>query len=149
MQKNGYTLIELVMVIAIIAVILAIVIVPLSKFRKQEALQNTTNAITSILNEARTKTLAGYNNTTYSVRIESTRAILFVGTTYSSDASTNEIYTYESPTTATYSLQGGGQIISFVRLKGTTTQYGTITTSVTGVGTKTITVSSTGTIVRN
>ena len=81
MQKNGYTLIELAIVIAIIGIILAIVIVPLSKFRKQEALQNTTNAITSILNEARTKTLAGYNNTTYSVRIESTRAILFVGTT--------------------------------------------------------------------
>jgi Tfp pilus assembly protein FimT len=153
MYNQGRSLIEIVMIVAIIAVILTVVIVPLSKFRKQQALQNTTNAIVSILNEARTKTMASYNNTTYGVHFTSSNITLFTGTTYSSGATDNEVYTYESPTSVTYNLgvsgSGSGTDIYFSRLKGTPSQYGTITTSISGGGTYTITVSSIGSIIRN
>ena len=149
MKNKGFTLVEIIVVVAIVTVLTVVVSVSFSKFRKQQALQNTTNAITSILNEARTKTLSAYGNTYHSVKFESNRVVLFVGGTYDSGVVTNESYYYETPAIVSYSLQGGGSQISFDRLKGTTSQYGTITVSISGIGSYTITVSSVGAIVRS
>lgn len=148
-SQSGLTIIEALLVFGIIAVITVVVIVPFSTFRQRQSLQNSTNAIVSVLNEARTKTLAGVNNTYYSVRLESGQITLFAGGTYLSGANANQVTVLESPTTASWSLQGGGATISFDRLKGTTSQYGTITISLPNGTTKTVTVSSLGAIVRN
>lgn len=147
--QSGLTIIEALVVFGVIALITVVVIVPFSTFRQRQSLQNSTNAIVSVLNEARTKTLAGVNNTYYSVRLENEQVILYAGGTYLSGASANQITVLESPTTASWSLQGGGATISFDRLKGTTSQYGTITISLPNGTTKTVTVSSLGAIVRN
>ena len=149
LPRTGFTLIELIVVIAIIGVLIGVVVLPLVKFRQQQALQNSTNAIVAVLNDARTKTFAALNNTSYSVYLSSTAATLFTGTTYSSGTSTNEVYTLEFPVTASWSLQGAGNSILFDRLKGTTSQYGTITLSISGGATKTVTITALGTVTRN
>lgn len=149
-KKNGFTVLELLMVVAIVGVLAAIISLPFSKFRNAQALQNSTNAVVALLNSARTKTLAAVNNTSYSVRIESSRAILYTGTTYSASEQTNEIVTYESPVTlSSISLNGGGSEVKFNRLKGTTSQYGTITLTLPDNQTRIITVSATGSVTRN
>ena len=149
-QKNGFTLVEFLVVVAIIGIIAAVIVPSFSKFRNQQALQNSTNALISVLNEARTKTLASVNNTYYGVHLQSDAAILFVGGAYALGAATNETVYYESPVAMTSAtLTGGGSDVKFDRLKGTTSQYGTITLALPDTTSHSVSVSATGTVQRN
>ena len=140
------TLLELVVIVAIVGLLITVVVLPLVRFRQQQALQNSTNAVVAVLNDARTKTLAAVNNTAYSARIESDRIILFTGTTYSSSASTNETILFETPVTGTASF--GTTAVSFARLTGIASTSGIITLSIPNGTTRTITISTSGTITR-
>ena len=149
--QKGVSIIEIIMVLAVVVILIAIITPSLTSFRKNQSIQNTTNSIVSLVQEARTKTLASYNNTFYSVYFNSDNAVLFTGGTYSPTEITNKVVTYESPVVlqSGTSLNGGGSKISFDRLKGTTSQYGTIVVGISGGASKTITVSSSGIISRN
>jgi type IV fimbrial biogenesis protein FimT len=154
MNKNfynrGLSVVELIMVVAVVAILVAIVVPSFVSLRKNQALQNSTNSVVSLLQEARTKTLASYNNTFYSVYLGTNEITMFTGGTYSSSDSTNKVVSYESPVTLqSNSLNGGGSQISFDRLKGTTSQYGTIVVGISGGSSKTITVSDSGIVSRN
>lgn len=148
--QKGISVLEIVIIIAIVGALAAVITLPFNSFRQNQALQNTTNGVVSLLEQARTQTLAGVGNTNYSVHIESGQAVLFTGNTYTSGASTNVVFSYENPITlGTLSLQGGGSNVTFDRLTGKTSQYGTIQLVLSASRTTTITVSSTGTISRN
>ncbi len=148
--NQGITAIELLVVMGIVLVIGAITVPSLVSFRKDQALQNTTNAIVSLLQEARAKTLASYNNTVYSVVVDTTSATLFTGTIYNAQEVTNKIVSYESPVVRqSITLSGGGSTIIFDRLKGTTAQHGTLVVGITGGASKTITLSPSGVITRD
>ncbi len=148
--SKGLTVVELLMTISIIGIIIAIIVPSLGEFRKNQSIQNSTNAVVSLLEEARTKTLASYNNTFYSVKIESDKATLFTGGTYSSGGTDNKIIFYESPVVLqSVSLNGSVTQVSFDRLKGTTSQYGTIILQIPSGVSRTITVSAGGIITRD
>ncbi len=147
--QQGISAIEILIVILIISIITAITVPSLISFRKNQSIQNTTNSIVSLLQEARTKTLASYNNTFYSVYIDTDKAVLFTGGTYSSSEVTNKIIFYESPVVLQSVSLGGGSQVSFDRLKGTTSQSGTIVVEIAGGDSKTITVSLSGIVSRN
>ncbi len=148
-SNKGISAIEVLIVSAIMGVLVAVVALPLISFRKHQALQNSTNAVVAVLTDARTKTLAALNNTSYGVRVESSRVILFTGTTYTSSASTNEVVLLETPVTASWSLQGGGSSIGFDRLTGITSQYGTITLALPDGTTRVVTIAASGSVTRN
>ncbi len=148
--QKGLSLIELIMIVAVVAVIVTTTAPALISFRKNQSLQNTTNTIVSVLQEARSKTLASYDNTFYSVYFDSSSATLFTGDTYSVGDATNKVVSYGTPVVLqSITLTGGESTISFDRLKGTTSQNGTIVVGIPGGVAKTITVSSSGTISRN
>lgn len=149
MQKNGFTLIEILIVLAVIGLLIAVVALPLNQFRNNQALQNSTNSIISVLNDARAKTLAGLDNTNYSVAVFSNKLVLFKGQTYNSADSTNENYFFDTGITASWSLSGGGNIISFNRLEGSTSQSGTITIQLSSGLTQVVTISNLGTVSRD
>lgn len=153
MRYNHYTkglsAIELLVVIGVV-VLLAVITVPsLMSLRRNQALQNSVNATVSLIQEARTKSLASYNGTFYSVYIDTTQAVLFTGGTYTAGDASNKVVPYETPVTRqALSLQGGGSSIQFDRLKGTTAQHGTLTLGITGGESRTITVSESGLVTR-
>ena len=150
MSTKGFTIIELLIVLTILAVLVGVISLPVIRFRREQALQNTTNAVLTVINEARAKTLAGTNNTNYGVRFESDRAILFQGSTYQSTSGTNQIFLYESPVVlGTVALFGGSSEITFDRLRGTTAQHGTLQLQLPSGTTRTITVTANGTVARN
>ncbi len=148
--NQGLSVVELIMVIAVVAVLITLIVPSFISLRKNQALQNSTNSVVSLLQEARAKTLASYNNTFYSVYFGTNEAVLFTGGTYSSGNGTNKVVSYESPVTLqSTSFNGGGSQVSFDRLKGTTSQHGTIVVGISGGSSKTITVSDAGVVSRN
>lgn len=150
MKHKGFTLVEVLVVLGVVLLLTAIVVPSLARVRQQQALQNTTNGIIALITSARTKTLSGADNTVHSVKFETTRAIIFKGTTYMNGASDNQVYTYESPVVmSTPTLSGGGSVLMFDRLRGTTATHGTLQLQLPNGTTRTITVTETGSISRN
>jgi len=148
--QKGFTAVELLVVVAIIGILSTIMTLSFSNFRNNQALQNTANTVMSVIEEARTKTLSGDGNTYYSVRFESGKAVLFTGGTYNANASTNKYFSYETPVTlGTLSLNGSATAVTFDRLTGKTSQYGTIQLTRSATSSVTITVTANGTISRN
>jgi prepilin-type N-terminal cleavage/methylation domain-containing protein len=130
MKKNlrGFTLIEILIVIAIIGTLIAVVLPSFGSFRTRQSLKNTQDLAVSYLTEARSRTLAGVAGGTYSVRFETDRLVLFSGNVYDADDAANEYASYDAPTTLSdISLAGGGRVISFDRLTGATDEHGTLT----------------------
>lgn len=148
-KQSGISIVEILVVISIVVLLIAVIVPSFSKFRNAQALENTTDAVVSLINEARTRSLAAVNDTFYSVRIESDRAVLFDGATYSSGDADNEVLTFETPVTGSATLSGGGSAITFDRLRGTTNQPGTITLSISDGTSHTVTISAVGTVMRN
>ena len=149
---NGFTLFEVILVIAIIGIISSITFLSFSNFHSGQALPNTVDEVTALFDEARSSTLAGKGGIQYGVHLQSDRAILFAGTTYSSTSTSNKIILTDSLITiASTTLQGGGSDVLFNRLTGETGQYGTfiVKNTSTSVGQKTVTISKTGSVSSN
>jgi prepilin-type N-terminal cleavage/methylation domain-containing protein len=153
--QTGFTLVEILVVLAIIALLAGIIMPSLSGFHNQQALRNTTEDMLSLLNEARSDTLGSLNATDYSVLIQSNQATYFIGDTFSSTDPSNKTITFDqavavSPTTG-INLNGGGTTVTFDRLTGGTSEYGTIIIGLVSDPTqqKMITISQTGLISSN
>jgi len=123
----GFTLLEILMTIAIFTIITVIIVAPLSDFRASRVLDAGVEDVVTILNEARIDTLSSKNNSQYGVHFESTRMVLFKGTTFVEPDSNNKEVLFDSALEMpSILLNGSGVDVVFERLSGSTNQYGTI-----------------------
>lgn len=128
--NKGFTLIEILIVIAISALIVGGVVVSFSVFSKNQSIESATSEILSELDEARALTLASFDNTVYGVHFESDKIVLFKGSAYSPVGSDNKITNLPSRVSLSgILLNGGGNNIVFDKLTGKTGHYGTLTIS--------------------
>ncbi|MCX6755748.1 MAG: type II secretion system protein [Candidatus Nomurabacteria bacterium] len=154
-KNRAFTLLELLIVIAIISLILAVVMPSLYTFRDQQILKNTAEDIVTLLNQARSQTLASQNSHYYSVHIESGRVILFTDGTFSEPNSSNTEIIFDSKVslsaTGGINLNGGVSDVNFTRLTGDTVDNGTIVVQLNSdhSKTKTITIRKTGIVSSN
>ncbi len=133
-DKNGFTLIELLVSISIVILIGSIGLVSFVNSRNVRNLSNSGQEVISIMRLAQTKTLAGEDNSTWGVKLEASRYVLFRGSSYAG-ASYTEIFNL--PTNieiASITLAGGSQEIVFSRLNGKTSQTGNFDLRVIGTG---------------
>jgi len=137
-MKRGFTLMEIMIVIVIMTILLTIVLTSFSNLNKSQALDKTSSYVASIIEEARGNTLFSKNDSQYGVKFETSRIIMFKGSTYSSSNPDNVIYDLNNLVTiSNISLSGGGSEIVFDRLTGNPSQTGTLTLSlVTSTSTK-------------
>lgn len=129
-KNKGVSLMEMLIVISLIGLISAIVVPSFSDFRKNQVLRNTTEDIVSLLNEARSSTLASKNFNTYGVHFDTDRAVLFTGASFTDQSSNKQIDFDQSvniPVDGGINLEGGGNNVIFKRMTGETSEYGTIT----------------------
>jgi len=125
--KNGFTLVELVTVIAIISILMTIGVPSYRTYQKRIELDQQAEQIISILRQAQNQSMTLLHNQNFGVHFEGDKFVLFEGETYSSSDSDN--MTYNLPSTLQIydiSLAGGGQDVVFSKLRGTTEQEGSL-----------------------
>lgn len=152
MRKNfslqkGFTLIEIIIVIVILVGISILIFASFSRFNSTQTLNGTTQTVLSILDEARALTLASKNNLSYGVHFESSKVVLFDGTTYSASDPDNDVTTLNNRVTISdISLSGGVQDVLFDKLTGKTSQNGMVTITLISYASrfKTINIGTTG-----
>lgn len=135
------------MVVLIMMIVVIITWASFSRLNKSQVLDKEIREVSSIINDARQRTLFSKNDSSYGVHFETNKVVLFKGTSYSSSAAENENKNLNNLVSITgITLSGGGSDVVFNRLTGSATKSGTITFTL-GVspGTvKTLTISGTG-----
>lgn len=107
------------------------------------------DTVTSVLDDARVRTLAATDDTRYGVHFASSSVTLFSGDTYAAGGAGNEVTTLSSGVAiASIALSDGGEEVLFKRLTGEVEQTGTIVVELAAdpSQTKTILIEETGLI---
>lgn len=148
----GFLLIQLMITLAILAALGGIAFVSTSVFRERQALYNSVDAASALINEAHGKTLVAQGGTAWGVHLDTNFAELFPGTSYSSGLTGSKIVPLDPAIEFdSVSLASGGSDIIFDPLTGDTADYGTflVRRVRTAQGQKTVTVSKTGALSTN
>ena len=91
-MKNGLTALEILVALAILALLATLSISSFDKIQRVVYLDGAVESVTSLIREARTKTLASEDFSQYGVYFESGRAVLFKGAEFSEGFPDNKTY---------------------------------------------------------
>lgn len=128
MRGFGFTLIEILVALAIAAILFAIIVSGFSGLRRNSDMSLAVDDSVSFLQDARAKTLSSVNTTAYGVHFETTKFVLFEGSTYNAGSGTNKIRALPSSIEiSVVDLNGAVVDVVFKRLTGETSAHGTVT----------------------
>lgn len=151
-STSGFTLMEILVAISILAMIALIVFPSISSFRKNQALKNAIEETVSLLERARSKTLASENDRAYGVLIDTTAKTISLFRIVSGSNVTEETVSLDTSLSISHLLNpgpSGSPDISFARLSGEASRTGTVTfTNGDGV-VRTITITKIGNVSAN
>jgi len=130
-MNRGFSLLEILVVVAISLTLLTLLIISFSSLRENRAFYNEIERIAVLIDEARFKTIGSKNFSTHGIHFETDRAVLFEGDFFSSADPSNKIFIISDLVKiSSINLNGGGSEIIFQKITGETDQYGVITISV-------------------
>lgn len=144
MRRGGFTLLEVVIVVAILALIGATALVSFSNSRRVRDLTTSGGNVLSVLRLAQSKALASEDNSQWGVKLETGQFILFRGTSFASATSTKSYSLPIAIEIANINLSGGGQEVVFKKLTGTTDQSGTFDVRISGSSANTFSITIDG-----
>lgn len=148
--SRGFTLLEIIISIAIFSVILATVIPSLMTFRRSSILNTETQEVVTLANRARLLSVSSKNDQQFGVHFESGKVVLFQGATYTAGAPTNEERVLDSSITGTTVLDGGGSEVLFAKVTGEASKVATTTLLVSGTtSSTTVLILKTGVVTIN
>lgn len=125
--QKGFTLLEILITLAIVVILSAIIIVPFSNFRASKLLEVTSNEVVSLLVQARADTISSKNASQYGVHFEASRVVLFAGDTFVDGNPGNfELSIDPVLQISNITLAGSGSDVIFERITGSTAQPGTV-----------------------
>jgi prepilin-type N-terminal cleavage/methylation domain-containing protein len=146
-MKEGYTLIEIIVVIAIIGILSGVTYLSYRSTLQRQQLEQEASKVVAVFEEARSLSIAGKQGSVYGVHAESSKIVRFQGQSYAIGKASN-VDQVLSPyvTISTITLTGGTSDVVFSRMGGTTTASGTLTLALVASTTQTkiITIYNTG-----
>jgi prepilin-type N-terminal cleavage/methylation domain-containing protein len=126
-MKKGFTLIEILVAITIMAIIGGIIFSAFSRLNSRKALDASANLVVSVLDQARSTTLASRNASSYGVYFGQGEVVIFPGVAYSAgDLSNVTTNLHQAVGIRGISFAGGSTSVVFERLTGGTTSYGSV-----------------------
>lgn len=125
-NTKAFTLVELLIVLAILFIVALLSLVTIRTVYRHSALKTATQEVRGSLTEARTRTIAGTDDSVFGVHLSTSSVTRFTGATYSSTTSSNATYIFEGGVRATGTLVSMGGDIIFSRLTGETSASGTV-----------------------
>ncbi|MEK7209111.1 MAG: type II secretion system protein [Patescibacteria group bacterium] len=137
-MKEGFTLLETLIALAIIVLVAGIILWPYARFRDEKLLDGAAEDIISLLDEARTRTLSSDGALAYGVSFASDRITLL--------PDNREVILSGRLVISNINLAGGGTTVMFKRLTGATDTGGTVTVNLVSDSNRrrVITISATG-----
>lgn len=148
-MNKGFSLIEILIAIAIIVTLVILVLVSFSGLSANKTLIGSAEETVSLIKEARSKTFSSKESSQYGIHFETSRIVLFKGDTFSEPNPDNIEVTINSLVEISdISLNDGGNDLVFQRLTGKTNEFGSITFRLKNdiSKTKIITINSSGII---
>lgn len=143
--QKGFTLYEIIIVIAIMTIIIAITANGMRDLEQTSALKTSTDEIYRAFADARNRTLASEGDTVYGVVVGTSSVIRFTGDTYIAGSLENEVFEFLKGVTATGSLVAGEVPVIFRRLSGEPSVTGTyFVRNIAGMATNTLVVYPSG-----
>lgn len=128
-KQAGFTVLEIVIAVAVVAIVASIVIGQATVFRRQAALSTESERLITLLAKARTDTLASLNSLNYGVYFAEDAVTIFNGESYVAGAEGNEIINLDSSVEIIAINLSGNQVV-FERLTGAS-NAGTVTLALT------------------
>ncbi|HEY4496489.1 MAG TPA: prepilin-type N-terminal cleavage/methylation domain-containing protein [Candidatus Paceibacterota bacterium] len=125
--QKGATLAEMLIVLAIAAILFVMTYEVFVNYNRGQALEKSAAVIAAILNEARSKTLAGRGAAQYGIHFVADGVTFFIGATYNPSDPNNKTEKINSLIEiSSINLNGNGNDVIFEKLTGATNQSGTI-----------------------
>lgn len=124
-NRQGFTLIEILVVVSIIAVLTVGVIAGLGYFQAQTTLETTAQEVLTVLRLAQNKTLASEGASNYGVYFEAGRFTLFKGTVYNPASPDNQRHDLSSSLRFS-EINLAGSLVYFERLTGAVQNGGSV-----------------------
>ncbi len=143
---RGFTLLEILMVLAVVLVLATIATYALSNFKKNSLLTDAKTRALAELNLARSQTLGSESNSVYGVHFESSKIVRFKGAVYSSSDPLNQVFDLPAGATISSISLGGPVDVTFERLTGRASASGVITVALLSdaAASATVTIHSSG-----
>ena len=146
LQRKGFTLLELLIVVGIMGILVAIIISPFAVFRNSKVLDTASEETLALLSEARGNTLSAKAGYQYGVHFDASQIVLYRGATYSSSDVNNKVVVLDNALeVVSIALAGGGSDVLFDKLTGKTTNSSTVIIRVKNDTTKSRTITIVGT----
>jgi prepilin-type N-terminal cleavage/methylation domain-containing protein len=127
-MRRGFTIIEMLIVIAIMVVVAVIVFWSFRGYRDKQALDGAAEAVVGALAQARERTVASNNAAQHGVHFATDQITIFRGASYPG-ADQELISLNPAVEISAISLSGGGSAVVFERLTGGTATGGSVTVS--------------------
>ncbi|KKQ74292.1 MAG: hypothetical protein US94_C0008G0007 [Berkelbacteria bacterium GW2011_GWB1_38_5] len=130
-MKKGYTLIELLIVIAVLMILVGFSSLGIVSYSKASDVDSSKTIVVQALLEAQANSMAEVDDKAWGVHLENNRVVIFAdsGTGFIEGAVGNQNKTLANNTAASWSLVSGGAEVLFSKRIGKTSNSGSITIS--------------------
>lgn len=139
LSEKGFTLLEMIIVVGILAILLTLSFAAIQLFTGQVNLDTSSQQVLSTLQLARNRTLASTGEMQHGVHFETSKYVLFEGSTYDSMDPDNQEFNLSSVEIYEINITGGDDVV-YDRIRGTTSNNGNVKIRLTADNTKTETI---------
>lgn len=123
--KKGFTLLEIIIVLAILLVIGTIVFANLSNFKNKQVINGATADLNSFIYKAKSLTLESFESSQYGVRFEPNEVYIFKGSSYTGSNIIDTVVMPEGLTVETGTITVPGDVV-YERLTGDPSVRGSV-----------------------